>query len=187
VLNVSRLCGSLGVIGGGKCFHFGLQTVCFPYLPGWLSEAHCLQGQLNVDWGIFGVAIALCASWQQSRWLLTFSHVWGILRSTDNTRNQREAGSENNLRICYHVESLGFRLACFESQRHTWASKGIALRKWMETMNERHSFKKIHYYPTLALIFNSKVLDFNCTPHIDQVTTQLGLVPRQCSLTFRIL
>jgi hypothetical protein len=31
------------------------------------------------------------------------------------------------------------------------------------------------------------VLDFNCTPHIDQVTTQLGLVPRQCSLTFRIL
>jgi hypothetical protein len=25
------------------------------------------------------------------------------------------------------------------------------------------------------------------TTHIDQVTTQLGLVPRQCSLTFRIL
>jgi hypothetical protein len=31
------------------------------------------------------------------------------------------------------------------------------------------------------------MLDFNCTPHIDQVITQLGLVPRQCSLTFRIL
>jgi hypothetical protein len=25
------------------------------------------------------------------------------------------------------------------------------------------------------------------TTHIDQVTTQLGLVPRQCSITFRIL
>jgi hypothetical protein len=25
------------------------------------------------------------------------------------------------------------------------------------------------------------------TAHIDQVTTQLGLVPRQCSITFRIL
>jgi hypothetical protein len=25
------------------------------------------------------------------------------------------------------------------------------------------------------------------TTHIDQVTTQLGLVPRQCNITFRIL
>jgi hypothetical protein len=55
-----------------------------------------------------------------------------------------------------------------------------------------HPPEQPNLWPTYENVISNltnltKVLDFNCTPHIDQVTTQLGLVPRQCSLTFRIL
>jgi hypothetical protein len=50
------------------------------------------------------------------------------------------------------------------------------------------SWESLDEWETLKFTrFEALLLDFNCTPHIDQVTTQLGLVPRQCSLTFRIL
>jgi hypothetical protein len=61
-----------------------------------------------------------------------------------------------------------------------------------ETVYRCNTFLNLQWCFVLVLMLfiktvASMLLDFNCTPHIDQVTTQLGLVPRQCSLIFRIL